>query len=118
MLLPWLNTLPPCFCRYIARTANGRRGLSHREIAQKAGIDHCTVVALSFRTEWSGFTIDTIDRFMAACGVNPRRTGRLQDLVTRRKLIHVDLATGARKKMYQRIERLMIEESKRRNQNV
>lgn len=44
--------------------------LSHDELAQMSGLHKATIQTLSLSTTWSHVTVDTMDRFCRACGVN------------------------------------------------
>jgi hypothetical protein len=82
------DEFPPTLCRYLARKNNGRVKMSHSDIARVSGLERSTVAKLSKRTTWSGLTIDTIQRFSLACGVNLLSTARQKDFFKRRKKVH------------------------------
>lgn len=109
-----LNALPPAFCRYVARTKNGWRGLTTSELEAMSGLSPTTIKELSYRVSWDNVTIGVATKFMEACGVNPLAARAQRQFVKRRKMIHIDRAIGAQKKMYQKIETILIEEAKRR----
>lgn len=117
-LLEKLNQLPPCFCRYVARTANGRRGLTTQEIAAASGLATTTVKELSYRASWNNITNEVTERFMRACGVDPLRARKQRDFARRRKMVHVESAKGAQAKMFRKIETLLIEEAKKRTKQT
>lgn len=109
-----LNALPPCWCRYVARTANGRRGLTTVELANASGLAETTVKELTYRVEWDSVTNFVTEKFASACGVNLLAARKHRDFFKRRKMIHVENATGSAKRMYDRIERLIVEEAEKR----
>lgn len=113
-LLQKLNSLPPFFCRYVARSDNGRRGLTTAELVGRSGLARTTVKELSFRVNWNGVTVEVATKFMEACGVNPLSARRQREFVKRRSLLHVTEAVGAQKRMYQRIEQLIVSEAAKR----
>jgi hypothetical protein len=107
-LLQKAERLPPFLVRYLARTPNGRRGLSHEEIARASGLAVSTVRLVSFSMSWRDHTFDTQDRFCRACGVNHLNARHQIEFLKRRKNVHVANATGNQKKMYDRLEELII----------
>lgn len=113
-LLDKLNALPPMFCRYVARTANGRRGLTTSELETKSGLSRTTIKELTYRVTWNNITNEVTHRFMQACGVNPLVAWRQRDFVKRRQLFHVQNAKGPAKRMYDQIERLIVKEAEKK----
>jgi hypothetical protein len=113
-ILEKLNSVPPIFCRLVARTKNGRRGLTTSELEKASGLSRTTVKELSFRTTWNNVTVEVAHKFMSACGVNPLAARRQREFARRRKLVHVEQATGAQKRMYDRIESVIVAEAEKR----
>lgn len=113
-ILSVCNEFPPCLCRYVARTPDGYHGLTTRDLVSRSGLAACTVKLLSVSTNWNGITLSTLAKFMAACGVNPLQARRVREFARRRRMVHVQSAKGPQKALYQRIERLMIEEARKR----
>lgn len=62
--------VPPFICRLVARKSNGWRILTTREIAAKSGISKSTVARISVLKSWAGVSIDDVQSFSTACGVN------------------------------------------------
>lgn len=117
-ILEKLNSLPPCFCRYVARTKNGRRGLTTQELETRSGLSRTTIKELSYRVEWNKITLGVAQKFMDACGVNPLVAWRQREFMKRRQLVHVQSAVGPQKKMYDRIEQLIVEAAKQRTKQT
>lgn len=113
-LLEKANSVPPMFCRYVARTPNGRRGLTTSDLEAASGLARTTIKELSFRSDWNNVTVEVASKFMEACGVNPLAARRQREFFKRRKLLHVEQARGSQKKMYDRIERLIVAEAEKR----
>lgn len=111
-----LNRIPPYLCRYVARTQDGRRGLTHAEIARAAKLNVSTVKEISFALSFDNFTVRTATAFSIACGVNHLTAERVVEFLKRRRHIHVANATGNQKKMYDRIQNLIFTESVRKHQ--
>lgn len=111
-LLQKLERVPPFMCRLLAR--DGRRGLSHNDIAERSGLERTTVRNLSFSTSWRGYTIDTIVAFTTACGVNHLAAEKQLDYAKRRLLPHTERATGAQRQMYDRLKQLLVEFARQR----
>lgn len=86
-----LNRFPPIMCRLVARTGVGRasRGLSHSEIAQLSGLERSTVAKLSKRETWEGCTLETIDAFSTACGVDLLHTTDQVRFLRHKKKTHI-----------------------------
>lgn len=73
-----------------------------------------TIKELSFRVDWNNVTVEVVEKFMLACGVNPLAARRQREFFNRRNLVHVERAFGPQKRMYDRIERLIVEEAEKR----
>lgn len=73
-----------------------------------------TIKELTYRTSWDTVTNAVTAKFASACGVNLLNGVRHRDFFKRRKMIHVENAVGSSKKMYQKIERIIIEAAKQR----
>jgi hypothetical protein len=108
--------IPPILCRYLARTSNGRRGLTHAEIAAASGLAESTVRKLSYCCSGRGHTIETVESFALACGVNHLSARKQIQAIKHRRLLHVRTATGQQKQMYDRIEQVMIDHAKQKAQ--
>jgi hypothetical protein len=116
-ILDKLERIPPFVCRLIARTPNGRHGLSHRDIMVRSGLERSTVRQLSFATTWRGREIDSAVAFALACGVNHLAAEKQIDFLKRRKWTHVERAIGGQANMYRRLKLLLVEEAKRKKSN-
>lgn len=92
-VLDLLNTIPPVYCRLLARYKRGRRALSSREIAEISGLDRHTVDRLSTKTSWDGVRVDTAVKFALACGVNHMKKRRHVELLKTGKMYHILNAT-------------------------
>lgn len=103
-MLEKFNAFPPCMCRLVAR--NGRRPMSHREIAKASGLSVDTVARLSLKMDWSGVKIDVAVKFSAGCNVNHMALERTMDYVRRRSMAHLKLAGKNQRKFHARIYRL------------
>lgn len=114
-ILEKIERIPPFLCRYLARTSNGRRGLTHNQIAQRSKLSRSVVRQLSFATTWRGHAVETCCAFALACGVNHLAAEKQLDFLKRRKLTHVARATNAQKQMYDRLEGMIVEQAKKRN---
>lgn len=90
-------------CRLLARKANGRRGLSHEEIAKLSGLSKSHVAALSVSMSWENCTLDTIQKFSSSCGVNLNNPSQCARYLKRAKMMHIDRAHKNQKAMYLRI---------------
>jgi ribulose 1,5-bisphosphate carboxylase large subunit-like protein len=88
-LLETLNRITPRYCRLYARKLNGRRPLSHAEIAKLANISKAYVAELSFRDSWKGVSVDVADRFARACGVDLLHPGPAVEYLQQSKMAHV-----------------------------
>jgi predicted transcriptional regulator len=104
--LDLMNRFPPFCCRLVARERRGRRGLSHAEIARRAGITRKTVERLSMKTDWSGVSVSKAVRFAIACGVNHLKMARQIDYMKRRGMVHIRNAPAAQKAFYARLFQL------------
>jgi len=70
-LVEFLDGLPPCIVRLVARKPNrhGQR-MSLHEIAAASGLSYGTVFRLSVKKTWANVPPATIDKFCSACRVN------------------------------------------------
>lgn len=98
-----LNRFPPFLCRYVARDKTGRRGLSNRQIAMKAGLTKSTVDRLARKHTWNGLRIDTIEAFSKACGVDLLHPSRQIDFLKRRKRKHARALPPSQRRYLQKI---------------
>lgn len=112
-----LNRIPPYLCRYVARTRDGRRGLTHAEIARAAKLNVSTVKEISFALSFDNFTVKTATAFSIACGVNHLAAERVVEFLKRRRRVHVLSARGNQKKMYDRLETIIFSELERKAAN-
>jgi len=90
----------------MARSHHGWRGLSHAALAERAGLARSTVAKISKRRTWAGLTIEVIDRFAFACGVDvlhPREAARL---IRSRKKPFLAKAPPAQRRFYLRLFKL------------
>lgn len=98
-----LNRLSPRLVRLLARSANGRHGLSHREIAALSGLSVGTVGRLSTMNDWETVSVSVARRFSAACGVDHLRVGRHMDYLKRRKMTHIGRGSLNQTRFYNRL---------------
>lgn len=76
-LLDRLDRTPPFAVYYLARLSKCKR--SHpgiKGVSKRSGLSRSTIERLSRRMTWAGVTLDTMDRFCAACGVNFLKVSR------------------------------------------
>lgn len=75
-LVEFLDGLPPCIVRLVARKPNrhGQR-MSLHEIAAASGLSYGAVLRLSLKKTWANVPPEKIDRFCSACGVEIMRPG-------------------------------------------
>jgi len=106
-ILAAANLIPPCLCRLVARQNHGSRGITHAELARRSGLSKSKVMDLSFRTSWDGVSIDVLQRFALACGVNHMQTRRTLEYLRRRKMMHVRQAPPASRRFYARLFELV-----------
>ena len=106
-LIDVLDRVPPCMCRLLARASNGRRSLSHHDLAEMTGISPSKIGRLSTKTTWAGENIDTIVAFSTACGVDLVRPYKVTTYMVWKRKAHIRSATGHRKDLFFRIFRLM-----------
>ena len=85
-LIQTLNRFPPCLCRLVAR--KGRTPLTLAQIASLSGLSVSTVRALSAKKSWCGVSIDAVQSFSSACGVDILHPRRQIDFLRRRKKAH------------------------------
>lgn len=104
-LLEKINRCPPAVCRLLARTRsrNTQRVLSNRELAQRSGLHHCTIIKLSRMLKWDGVTHRTYDRFTAACGVDPLKLAKALRPFKYTRLTYWVNGSASQQRMIQRI---------------
>ena len=87
-LVEFLDAMPPCIVRLVARKPghHGQR-MSLHEIAKAAGLSYGTVLRLSLKKSWANVPPERIDRFARACGVDILRPSRARKYL-RRVLSH------------------------------
>ncbi len=105
-LLERLNRMPPCACRLLARDRRGRHGLTHRQLAERSGLARSTVAFLSFRTKWDGLSIDVIQKFSVACGVDLLAPAHAIYLLRTCKKPFLSKAPPAQRRFYLRLFKL------------
>ncbi len=83
-LVEFLDELPPCIVRLVARRPNrhGQR-MSLHEIARASGLSYGAVMRLSMKKTWANVPPATIDRFARACGVDILRPSRTRKYLRR-----------------------------------
>lgn len=99
-LLAVLDDLPPNVCRVVARQNNGWKPMSHADLAKRSGLANSTVAAISKRKTWRGLTVEVVEAFALACGVDHMHTKRTKQYLKRNKFIHLVRADGNARKMY------------------
>ena len=87
-LMAKLNKFPPFLCRFVARDKSGQRPLSNQDIAKRSGLNEQAVCKICRLKTWNDLTLDTIERFSSACGVNLLHPRRHLDFLKRRSQIH------------------------------
>jgi response regulator of citrate/malate metabolism len=115
-VLDKLEKLPPYLCRLLARTRNGRRGLSHNELAALSGLNRCTIKNLSVATSWAPYTLSTVMAFATACGVNHLSARRHVKYLKHTKRYHIVNASGNQARLYARLKKLLVTEASKRKQ--
>lgn len=101
-----LDRIPPCVCRLVARSHNGRHMLGCREIAELSGISKSFIAELSLRTTWAKVDAATIDRFTKACGVDLLCPWKTITTLQRSKQLWLTRARAEQKAMLQKIFKL------------
>lgn len=87
-LLDWLNACPPWKCRAAAVRLNPKsqklERISVDEIVRVSSISRRSLSTLSYRSDWTGVSIDVASRFAFACGVNLLARDPLRKFTERR----------------------------------
>ena len=80
-LVAFLDRIPPCIVRLVARRPNhhGQR-MSLHEIAKASGLSYGTVLRLSLKRTWANVPPDRIDKFCKACRVDIVKPSRAHGL--------------------------------------
>ena len=83
-LVEFLDRLPPCMVRLVARKPNhhGQR-MSLHEISRASGLSYGAVLRLSVKKSWANVPPERIDRFCRACGVDMLKRGRTMQYIRR-----------------------------------
>lgn len=81
------DRFPPCLCRLIAKTHNGRRWMGLRELAKRSGLSLTQVHRLSKLKSWATVPLEDVDKFAAACGVRWDRLRVARQFLRRRKKV-------------------------------
>lgn len=104
LLFTVAERFPPRLCRFVARKANGRRAMSHRDIAHASGLSIGCVAKLSLKSSWKGVDIDIVERFATACGVNLLSPFEANKYLTQAgPRIHVARANWQQRKFFERL---------------
>jgi len=83
-LVEYLDRLPPCIVRLVARKPghHGQR-MSLHEIARASGLSYGAVLRLSLKRSWANVPPNRIDPFCKACGVDPLHPSRTRRYLKR-----------------------------------
>lgn len=103
MIISTLDRCPPCLCRLLARKKRGHVAMSHRDIARVSGLALTTIVEISFKTTWSGLTVDTIERFCQACGVNPLQPSEHMEFMRKSEMKYATNCETRQRSMFSRL---------------
>ncbi len=103
-LIQYLDRFPPVLCRLLARKKHGLRPMTNCNIAFVSGLSLRTVARLSQLRSWRGVTIDVIQKFSMACGVNlvGNKRYHLRFIRSHMKAVYRN-ATPIQKKMLDRL---------------
>lgn len=105
-LLETANFFPPFVCRLAARKKNGWQPMSVRDIAKIANLTPSYVSVLSKKTSWNGVSIDIVQRFSEACGVDFMNPNPTVTFFRESKMIYMNQATVSQKKTLAELLRL------------
>lgn len=87
-LLDKLNRFAPYICRFVARTKDGRRGLTANEISAEAGLPLKKVYEISRLKKWDDVKLGDAVAFAKGCGVNMLHLRRHKYHLKSHKNIH------------------------------
>jgi len=87
----------------MATSRRGRRMLSHDDLAEISGLHKATIQRLSLLTSWRGVTVDTMERFSSACGVNLLQTGKGMEILRTRKMVFFHHANREQRRFLSRV---------------
>lgn len=104
-LIEKLDRVPPYLCRLMATTRWGRKGLSHDELAHRSGLTKSTISRLSRLTTWRNITLDTVQRFADACGVDLLRTKTTLRPLRMSRMVFFKNSNAEQRRFYIRIMR-------------
>lgn len=102
-LLEKANFFPPFLCRLVARKNNGRKAMSHRDIAEKSGMSLSYVAYLSQQTTWDSTALHILDEFTSACGVNHLNLEPHLQLLRRSPMKYLQKADKQQRKLFARL---------------
>lgn len=105
-ILEQAEQFPPMICRYLARKAHGHRPMSVRDIAAVSGLSRDVVSRLSMMRSWKGVSIDTVEAFSRACGVDLMRPGLVAKYLKRSKRVHLTRANPQQREFFMRLFKL------------
>lgn len=71
-----LQSFPPYICRLLS-------GLSNGEIAKRSGLSIRTVCRIITYRDWNRVPLQNVDRFFAACNIDPLKLSRPRFLLKR-----------------------------------
>jgi hypothetical protein len=99
-LLEHLNQFGPNKCRFLARSKNGNRPASERELAKRSGLSHSTIQRISRAKSWDNFTLDTIVSFTLACGIDLMKPRTSFYYKVRRSKRYIEKMSGQQRRFY------------------
>lgn len=102
-LLQKLDKFPPFVCRIVALKNNGRAAMSTRDIARASGLSPASISYISQMTSWAHITLETMDRFTQACGVNHLNLTKQLAYLRRSPMSHLRRADKTQRAMFLRL---------------
>src|SRR6185436_4902830 len=108
MAQPWtllgrLNEFPPRLCRAMALTNRGHQAMSHKEVAEKAGLSKERIIRLSKLEKWDTVPIGEAQRYARACGLQLHRLRSDVYLRMRRFKAFLPRLNAEQRRMYARL---------------
>lgn len=103
MILELANKLPPCVCRMAARKKNGYQPKSCADLARETGLDKSYISKLSVKRNWHGVSINVVDAFTRACGVNLLNPSLTIEYLMNSKKVWLRSCTASQRRFYARV---------------
>lgn len=79
--------------------------MSHSDLAERSGLSRSLIVKLSHLENWGNTGLETIDRFMVACGIDASRPSLVKKYLRNRKLAFIPRANNAQRRMFTKLLR-------------